>query len=62
VQTGDFGMTISTWSRVTPNLLTKQGNLQSNQTNEKITDTWTLTGAFGCNGSGTFVITPLVSP
>jgi len=62
VQTGKFGMTISTTSQGAQNVLTMQGNLQSNQTNEKIAGTWTLTGASGCNGSGTFVITPLVSP
>ena len=58
VQTGNFGMTISTTSQGAQNVLTMQGNLQSNQTNEKITGTWTLTGAPGCNGSGTFVIIP----
>jgi hypothetical protein len=62
VQTGNFGMTISTTSQGAQNVLTMQGNLVSNQTNEKITGTWSLTGVSGCNGGGTFLITPLVSP
>jgi hypothetical protein len=55
---GPFEMTVISQSSRSI-VLTIQGNLESNSANEKITGTWTLTGASGCNGSGTFVMDPL---
>ena len=59
VQTGNFRMTISPASPgaqgIIQNTLTLQGNAQSNST---ISGTWTLGGTPGCNGNGTFVMTP----
>jgi hypothetical protein len=56
---GNFTMTISPASPgaqgIIQNTLTLQGNAQSNST---ISGTWTLGGAAGCNGNGTFVMTP----
>ena len=58
LQTGPFGMTITSQGSQS-NVLTIQGNLQSNSTNESITGAWSLTGAVGCSGGGTFVMNPL---
>ncbi|HWO35023.1 MAG TPA: hypothetical protein VNO32_40035 [Candidatus Acidoferrum sp.] len=55
---GPFGMTITSQGGQS-NVLTIQGSLKSNNTNESITGAWTLTGASGCSGSGTFVMNPL---
>jgi hypothetical protein len=55
---GPFGMTITSQGSQS-NVLTIQGSLKSNSANESITGTWTLTGASGCSGSGTFVMNPL---
>jgi hypothetical protein len=55
---GPFGMTIASQGSQS-NVLTIQGSLESNSANEKITGTWTLTGASGCSDSGTFVMYPL---
>ena len=56
VQTGQFAMTITD---AQGNVLTIQGNLMSNSTNESITGGWTLTGSSGCNTNGTFSMNPL---
>jgi hypothetical protein len=51
--TGTFGMTITTmFPSGTNNVLTLQGSVAGNT----ISGTWTLTGATGCSGNGTFTI------
>ena len=50
--TGTLGMTISTQNLPTNNVLTLQGAVNGNT----ITGTWTLTGATGCTGNGTFTM------
>jgi len=55
---GPFGMTVTSQGSQS-NVLTIQGSLKSNSANENITGTWTLTGASGCSGIGTFVMNPL---
>lgn len=52
---GPFGMTITSQGSQS-NVLTIQGNLLNAQ---KISGTWTLTGASGCSGSGTVQMEPL---
>jgi hypothetical protein len=52
--TGGFGLTISTVSAATNNVLTLQGNMNGTT----ISGTWTLTGtSSGCTGSGSFKMT-----
>ncbi len=55
---GNFEVTISSSQN---NVLTAEGTLQptNNQRTESINGEWTLTGASGCNASGTFSMTPL---
>jgi hypothetical protein len=48
--TGQLGLTISTDSLSPNNVLTLQGAVNGS----KITGTWSLTGATGCSGNGTF--------
>ena len=48
--TGTLGMTISTENLPTNNMLSLQGAVNGNT----ISGTWTLTGATGCSGNGTF--------
>lgn len=50
--TGQFGLTITTTSLSPNNVLTLQGAV----TGGTITGTWTLTGATGCTGNGTFTM------
>lgn len=49
---GTFGMMITTMSTGTKNVLTLQGSVAGNT----ISGTWTLTGATGCSGNGSFTI------
>ena len=51
--TGTLGMTITTQSLPTNNVLALQGAVSGNT----ITGSWTLTGATGCSGNGTFTMT-----
>ncbi|HLV85710.1 MAG TPA: hypothetical protein VKV39_01960 [Candidatus Sulfotelmatobacter sp.] len=55
---GPFGMTITSQGSQS-SVLTIQGSLSSNNASESITGTWTLSGASGCSGRGTFVMNPL---
>ena len=49
---GTFGMNVASTSSGTNNKLSLQGAVSGNT----ITGTWTLTGASGCSGNGTFTI------
>lgn len=51
--TGQLGLTITTNSLSPNNVLSLQGSVNGN----KVTGTWSLTGATGCSGNGGFTMT-----
>ena len=54
-ETGQFAMSIS---GALGGVLTIKGNLTNNSNGQSIAGQWTLTGASGCNASGTFLMSP----